>query len=89
MNNLCQAFHRLLEYSLETGLATIIDGDNSLIVTIENLKDLNFQVDSVYQFIGELLIQPDHEVRDCQGLVKALIDPIFSCKHTWIHDIKV
>ncbi|XP_012569507.1 CST complex subunit TEN1 [Cicer arietinum] len=52
---------KLLEYSLETGLATIIDGDNSLIVTIENLKDLNFQVDSVYQFIGELLIQPDHE----------------------------
>ncbi|WJX85355.1 hypothetical protein P8452_67817 [Trifolium repens] len=51
----------LQEYSLETGLATVIDGSDILKVSIEQLKDLKFQVGSVYQFIGELLIQPDNK----------------------------
>ncbi|XP_045796666.1 CST complex subunit TEN1 isoform X2 [Trifolium pratense] len=51
----------LQEYSLETGLATVIDGSDILRVSIEQLKDLKFQVGSVYQFIGELLIQSDNK----------------------------
>ncbi|KAL9332468.1 hypothetical protein ACSQ67_002078 [Phaseolus vulgaris] len=62
VNNLCIAFHRLREYSVEAGVATIIDGDDILKVSTEHLRDLSFQVGSVYQFIGELLIQPDNEV---------------------------
>ncbi|CAK8544584.1 unnamed protein product [Lathyrus sativus] len=52
---------KLREYSFETGLATVIDGNSILKVNTEHLMDLNFQVGSVYQFIGELLIQPDNE----------------------------
>nr|KYP71173.1 hypothetical protein KK1_010418 [Cajanus cajan] len=51
----------LQEYSTETGLAIIIDGDDILKVNTEHLRDLIFHVGSVYQFIGELLIQPDNE----------------------------
>lgn len=71
--DLCVAFHRLHEYSIETGLATIIDGDDILKVSTKHLRDLTFQVGSVYQFIGELLIQPDNEVCSCLELVKRLI----------------
>ncbi|KAK7379202.1 hypothetical protein VNO80_04657 [Phaseolus coccineus] len=53
---------KLREYSIETALATIIDGDDIVKVSTEHLRDLSFQVGSVYQFIGELLIQPDNEV---------------------------
>ncbi|KAL2345637.1 hypothetical protein Fmac_006922 [Flemingia macrophylla] len=52
---------KLQEYSTETGLAVIIDGDDILKVNTEHLRDLTFEVGSVYQFIGELLIQPDNE----------------------------
>lgn len=62
LNNLCQVSHRLQEYSSETGLAIVIDGNDILKVNAEHLTDLTFQVGSVYQFIGELLIQPDNEV---------------------------
>ncbi|CAL5194792.1 unnamed protein product [Lathyrus oleraceus] len=52
---------KLHGYSLETGLATVIDGNDILKVNTEHLRDLRFQVGSVYQFIGELHIQPDNE----------------------------
>ncbi|XP_057431682.1 CST complex subunit TEN1 isoform X1 [Lotus japonicus] len=52
---------KLREYSIETGLAIVVDGDSILKVSTEHLRDLTFQVGSVYQFIGELLIQPDNE----------------------------
>ncbi|XP_061371964.1 CST complex subunit TEN1 [Gastrolobium bilobum] len=52
---------KLHKYSLETGLATVIDGNDVLKVSTEHLRDLTFQVGSVYQFIGELLILPDNE----------------------------
>ncbi|CAJ1868400.1 unnamed protein product [Sphenostylis stenocarpa] len=53
---------KLREFFIETGLATIIDGDCTLKISTEHLRDLTFQVGSVYQFIGELFIQPDNEV---------------------------
>lgn len=74
--------HRLHEYSSETGLAIVIDGNDTLKVSTEHLRDLAFQVGSVYQFIGELLIQPDNEVHTCPGLVKALAHPLLSVNNT-------
>ncbi|XP_028751556.1 CST complex subunit TEN1-like [Neltuma alba] len=52
---------KLHEYSVETALATVIDGDATLKVNTQHLRDLSFRVGSVYQFIGELLIQPDNK----------------------------
>ncbi|XP_027352622.1 CST complex subunit TEN1 [Abrus precatorius] len=52
---------KLQEYTSETGLAIIIDGNYILKVNTEHLRDLAFHVGSVYQFIGELFIQPDNE----------------------------
>ncbi|XP_054806866.1 CST complex subunit TEN1 [Prosopis cineraria] len=52
---------KLHEYSVETALATVSDGDATLKVNTQHLRDLSFRVGSVYQFIGELLIQPDNK----------------------------
>ncbi|XP_028751552.1 CST complex subunit TEN1 [Neltuma alba] len=52
---------KLHEYSVETALATVIDGDATLKVNTQHLRDLSFRVGSVYQFIGELLIQPNNK----------------------------
>ncbi|KAI9123248.1 hypothetical protein K1719_006137 [Acacia pycnantha] len=52
---------KLHEYSVETALATLFDGDATLKVNTQHLRDLSFRVGSVYQFIGELLIQPDNK----------------------------
>ncbi|PQQ17415.1 hypothetical protein Pyn_10406 [Prunus yedoensis var. nudiflora] len=51
----------LQEYSVETAIATIIDGSDSLKINTQHLRELGFRVGSIYQFIGELLIQPDNE----------------------------
>ncbi|XP_008233390.1 PREDICTED: CST complex subunit TEN1-like [Prunus mume] len=52
---------KLQEYSVETAIATIIDGSDSFKINTQHLRELSFRVGSVYQFIGELLIQPDNE----------------------------
>ncbi|CAB4270630.1 unnamed protein product [Prunus armeniaca] len=52
---------KLQEYSVETAIATIIDGSDSLKINTQHLRELSFRVGSIYQFIGELLIQPDNE----------------------------
>ncbi|ONI24050.1 hypothetical protein PRUPE_2G221300 [Prunus persica] len=52
---------KLQEYSVETAIATIIDGSDSLKINSQHLRELSFRVGSIYQFIGELLIQPDNE----------------------------
>ncbi|OVA02601.1 hypothetical protein BVC80_9091g108 [Macleaya cordata] len=51
----------LKEYSMGTSTAVIVDGSYKLKIDAQHLRDLNFQVGSTYQFIGELLIQPDNE----------------------------
>lgn len=53
---------RLQEYDLETTVAVIVDGDASLKVDTQHLK-LNLRPGSLYQFIGELHIEPNNEVR--------------------------
>ncbi|ONI04367.1 hypothetical protein PRUPE_6G317700 [Prunus persica] len=52
---------KLQECSVETAIATIVDGSDSLKINTQHLRDLSFRVGSIYQFIGELLIQPDNE----------------------------
>uniref|UniRef100_A0A7N2L4Q3 CST complex subunit TEN1 n=1 Tax=Quercus lobata TaxID=97700 RepID=A0A7N2L4Q3_QUELO len=52
---------RLQEYSVETAIAIVVDGNAKLKINTQHLRDLSFRVGSIYQFIGELLIQPDDE----------------------------
>ena len=52
----------LQDYSVETVIATIVDESERLKIDSKHLRELSFQVGSVYQFIGELLIQPDNDV---------------------------
>ncbi|KAG7585499.1 hypothetical protein ISN45_Aa02g008590 [Arabidopsis thaliana x Arabidopsis arenosa] len=51
-------------YSVETAIGVIEDGDKSLKINTQNLRDVSFRVGSIYQFIGELHIeQPNNEAR--------------------------
>lgn len=50
------------EYDLETAVAVIVDGDSTLKIDTRYLK-LNLRPGSLYQFIGELQIEPDNEVK--------------------------
>ncbi|KAL0006116.1 hypothetical protein SO802_013677 [Lithocarpus litseifolius] len=52
---------KLQEYSVETSIAIVVDGNAKLKINTQHLRDLSFRVNSIYQFIGELLIQPDDE----------------------------
>ncbi|KAH7557088.1 hypothetical protein JRO89_XS11G0044500 [Xanthoceras sorbifolium] len=51
----------LREYSVETATAIVADGSATLKIDTRHLRDLSFRVGSMYQFIGELCIQPDNE----------------------------
>ncbi|KAF2314790.1 hypothetical protein GH714_033583 [Hevea brasiliensis] len=47
--------------TVETAIAIVVDGNAILKIDTQHLRDLSFRIGSVYQFIGELLIQPDDE----------------------------
>ena len=49
---------RLQEFSVETAIAVRVDGGATLRIDTQNLRDIHFRIDSLYQFIGEILIQP-------------------------------
>ncbi|XP_047318481.1 CST complex subunit TEN1 [Impatiens glandulifera] len=51
---------KLEEYSVETAIAVIVDGDANLKVNTQHLN-MSLRVGSLYQFIGELLIHPNNE----------------------------
>ncbi|PIN08408.1 hypothetical protein CDL12_19009 [Handroanthus impetiginosus] len=51
---------KLQEYTLETAVAVIVDGGASLKVDTQLLK-INLRAGSIYQFIGELHIEPSNE----------------------------
>ncbi|KAG5414802.1 hypothetical protein BRARA_A02262 [Brassica rapa] len=50
-------------YSVETAIGVIEDGEKSLKINTQHLRDVSFRVGSVYQFIGELHIEPNNEAR--------------------------
>ncbi|KAA3476243.1 CST complex subunit TEN1-like [Gossypium australe] len=52
---------RLQEYSLETAIAVIADQGATLKVDTQHLRELSFRIGSIFQFIGELNIQPNNE----------------------------
>ncbi|KAF4392440.1 hypothetical protein G4B88_005399 [Cannabis sativa] len=54
---------KLQEYSVETAIAMVVDGSAKLKINTEHLRNLSLRIGSFYQFIGELLIQPDNEAR--------------------------
>ncbi|XP_022001992.1 CST complex subunit TEN1 isoform X1 [Helianthus annuus] len=60
---------KLQEYNVETAIAVIADGGATLAVDTQHLR-LNLRVGSLYQFIGELSIQPHNEF---QGILKARV----------------
>ncbi|WCJ24835.1 CST complex subunit TEN1 [Euphorbia peplus] len=52
---------KLEEYNVETAIAIIADGNATLKIGTQHLRNLSFRIGSVYQFIGELVIQPENE----------------------------
>ncbi|MBA0561536.1 hypothetical protein Golob_018355 [Gossypium lobatum] len=52
---------RLQEYSVETAIAVIADQGATLKVDTQHLRELSFRIGSIFQFIGELNIQPNNE----------------------------
>ncbi|XP_010245470.1 PREDICTED: CST complex subunit TEN1 isoform X1 [Nelumbo nucifera] len=52
---------KLQEYSVEAAIAVIVDGSCRLKIDTRHLRDLNLRIGSIYQFIGELLIQSNNE----------------------------
>ncbi|KAF3454053.1 hypothetical protein FNV43_RR04500 [Rhamnella rubrinervis] len=60
---------KLQKYSVETAIAVIVDGSTSLKINTQHLRDLSFRLGSIYQFIGELLLQTDNEavLQACVG----------------------
>ncbi|XP_011622303.1 CST complex subunit TEN1 [Amborella trichopoda] len=51
---------KLQEYCVDTAVAVIVDGNVSLRIDTQHLRDVHFRLGSFYQFIGELVIQPDN-----------------------------
>eukprot|EP01018_Ginkgo_biloba_P018989 Gb_02569 [translate_table: standard] len=49
---------RLQEYSVDSAIAVIVDGESSFRIDTQNLREIHFRIGSLYQFIGELLIPP-------------------------------
>ncbi|KAA8527420.1 hypothetical protein F0562_034865 [Nyssa sinensis] len=58
----------LQDYSVETAIAVIVDGSASLKIDTQHLST-SLRVGSIYQFIGELLIQPNNEMIQQPDLV--------------------
>ncbi|KAL3591138.1 hypothetical protein D5086_009778 [Populus alba] len=66
---------KLQEYIVETAIAVAADGNATLKIDTQHLRDISFRIGSTYQFIGELLIQPDNEAI-LQARVGRIVDGI-------------
>ncbi|XP_062208862.1 CST complex subunit TEN1-like [Phragmites australis] len=51
----------LQSHDVDSAVVVIQDGSVSLKVDTRHLRDISFQTNSAYQFIGELLIHPDND----------------------------
>lgn len=51
---------KLLECTVETAIAVVADGNATLKIDTQLVK-LNYRLGSIYQFIGELLLESDNE----------------------------
>ncbi|XP_044965982.1 CST complex subunit TEN1-like [Hordeum vulgare subsp. vulgare] len=52
----------LHSYDVDSAVAVIQDGSARLKIDTQNLRDISFRGNSTFQFIGELLIQPNEDV---------------------------
>ncbi|KAJ6918100.1 hypothetical protein NC651_012354 [Populus alba x Populus x berolinensis] len=68
----CKGYKR---YIVETAIAVVADGNATLKIDTQHLRDISFRIGSTYQFIGELLIQPDNEAI-LQARVGRIVDGI-------------
>ncbi|KAL9393044.1 hypothetical protein Peur_012329 [Populus x canadensis] len=66
---------KLQEHTVETAIAVVADGNATLKIDTQHLRDISFRIGSTYQFIGELLIQPDSEAI-LQARVGRIVDGI-------------
>ncbi|KAJ6305962.1 hypothetical protein OIU78_021319 [Salix suchowensis] len=66
---------KLQEYTVETAIAVVADGNATLKIDTQHLRDISFRIGSIYQLIGELLIQPDNEAI-LQARVGRIVDGI-------------
>uniref|UniRef100_A0A6N2KTA1 CST complex subunit TEN1 n=1 Tax=Salix viminalis TaxID=40686 RepID=A0A6N2KTA1_SALVM len=66
---------KLQEYTVETAIAVVADGNATLKIDTQHLRDISFRIGSTYQLIGELLIQPDNEAI-LQARVGRIVDGI-------------
>ncbi|GJN24550.1 hypothetical protein PR202_gb12297 [Eleusine coracana subsp. coracana] len=53
----------LQSYDVDSATAVIQDGNMSLKVDTQHLRDVSFRTNSMYQFIGELVIRLDNDVQ--------------------------
>ncbi|XXG62508.1 hypothetical protein AAC387_Pa05g0849 [Persea americana] len=67
---------RLQGYDAETAIAIIIDASVSLKIDTQHLRGINFRIGSIYQFIGELLIQSDNNWILCGSNVTKLLQTL-------------
>lgn len=51
----------LQSYDVDSAVAVIQDGSERLKIDTQNLRDISFRSNSTFQFIGELLIQPNND----------------------------
>ncbi|XP_021770808.1 CST complex subunit TEN1-like [Chenopodium quinoa] len=51
---------KLLDYTVETAVAVIVDGNATLKIDTKHLK-INYRVGSIYQFIGELFFESENQ----------------------------
>ncbi|KAM3385936.1 hypothetical protein ACQJBY_009543 [Aegilops geniculata] len=51
----------LQSYDVDSAVAVIQDGSARLKIDTQNLRDISFRSNSTFQFIGELLIQPNND----------------------------
>ena len=51
----------LQSYDVDSAVAVIQDGSARLKIDTQNLRDISFCSNSTFQFIGELLIQPNND----------------------------
>ncbi|XP_071940274.1 CST complex subunit TEN1 isoform X3 [Coffea arabica] len=59
---------KLQEYDIETAIASIVEGNASLKIDTQHLK-VNLRIGSLYQFIGELLIDPSNQGSFCTSII--------------------
>nr|DAD33230.1 TPA_asm: hypothetical protein HUJ06_012081 [Nelumbo nucifera] len=72
---------KLQEYSVEAAIAVIVDGSCRLKIDTRHLRDLNLRIGSIYQFIGELLIQSNNEVKGIH--LRTFLPSFFPSQRDW------